>query len=115
MTSKHLTLSTREADALLDWLEHRRDLPLNEGGGGWTGGFDLLVATTAYTGRADPEWCPFERLAMGTAAVYPYKVQIPGGGIGQFRRTEIQGVRVWLPVHDEFPPEIPGDRPYHIL
>lgn len=114
-----LTLTDDQATVLLDWLEHRRDLPLNEGGGGWRGGFDVLVSTVNYSGRAEPEWCPFERLAMGTAAVYPYKVAIPGtqgfawqhgGWTGQFKRSEIQAVRVWLPVHDDFPPEIPGER-----
>lgn len=113
-----IILRDHEVDALFDWLEHRRDLPVNEGGGGWTGGFDLLVKTTAYTGRIDPLWCPFTRIAMGTAAVYPYKATIPGPatdplrvrGEGQWKRSEILAVRVWLPVHPDMPAEIPGER-----
>lgn len=99
-----------EQRALFDWLEHRRDLPVNQGGGGWTGGFDMLVSTRNYTGLIDPGWVPFERLAMGTAAVYPYKGRIPGAGQGQWKRSEILAVRVWLPIHPDFPEVIEGER-----
>jgi hypothetical protein len=99
-----------EQRVLFDWLEARRDLPVNEGGGGWTGGFDMLVSTREYTGRVDPVWVPFERLAMGTAAVYPYKGRIPDAGQGQWKRAEILAVRVWLPIHPDFPEVIEGER-----
>lgn len=112
MTVDHTrrVLDFRETIALLDWIDELVQLPTSEGGSNWTGGFDLLVSTTAYSGRVHPEWCRFVRRAAGTAAVYPYNVQIPGLGVGQYRRSDIFSVRVWLPVHPQMPDAIPGDR-----
>lgn len=102
-------ITEAEQRKLFDWLEHRMELPLNEGGGGWTGGFDMLVSTRPYSGRVDPEWVPFERIAC-SGATYPYKGPIPERGQGQWRRSEILAVRVWLPIHPDFPEEIEGER-----
>lgn len=110
MNDAYKLLSYGETNVLLDWIDEKVQLPMSEGGSNWTGGFDLLVKTTSYNGRIDPEWCRFLRRAAGTASVYPYKVQIPSLGVGQYRRSDILAVRVWLPVHPEMPKEIPGER-----
>lgn len=96
-------LAPAAADRLLDWLVERVRLPMNEGGGGWTGGLDLLVKTYEYTGRSDAEWCPFERVAAGDAAVYPWKARIADRGEGQWKRCDILAVALWLPVHPDLP------------
>lgn len=105
-----LVLNYGETTALLDWIDELVQLPMSDGGSNWTGGFDLLVRTTAYTSRIDPEWCRFLRRAAGTAAMYPYRVQIPDHGVGQYRRSDILSARVWLPVHPDMPDIIPGER-----
>jgi hypothetical protein len=110
-----LLLTQEATDALFNWLEWRLVKPTIIGGGGWTGGFDVLVDTANYTGDHEPRWCAFERITHG---VYPYKANIPKRGdlfsvhqhIGQWKRSEIIAVRMWLPIHDDFPPEIPGPR-----
>lgn len=110
MTDDELVLDYGQTEALLDWIDELVQKPAGEGGSNWTGGFDLLVKTTPYSGRIDPEWCRFLRRAAGTASAYPYKVQIPSLGVGQYRRDDILAVRVWLPVHPQMPEVIPGWR-----
>lgn len=61
----------------------------------------LLVVTTPYSGRPDPEWCVFEYASPGSASVYPYKVRIPGLGIGQYRASEIRAWARPVELHSE--------------
>lgn len=49
---------------------------------------ELLVDATAY-GLAGEVWAPFDHVAPGSAAVYPYKVRLPGRGIGQYKASEV--------------------------
>lgn len=47
------------------------------------GGLEALVNCAAYLGEGvGHRWCEFMRLAPGTAAVYPVKVQVPERGEG---------------------------------
>lgn len=59
----------------------------------------LLVDTTVY-GVPGTNWCQWDHTALGDAAVYPYKVHIPGRGIGQYKASEVQDVR------DETPADV---------
>lgn len=54
----------------------------------------VLVDVAAYTQARgeDVRWCKFERVAPGTASVYPVKARVPGRGQGQWKFSE---VRVW--------------------
>lgn len=52
----------------------------------------LLVDTTVY-GVPGLHWCQWDHTSLGDAAVYPYKVRIPGRGIGQYKASEVQNVR----------------------
>lgn len=54
---------------------------------------ELLVDTTVY-GVVGVHWCRWDRTAPGSAAVYPYKVHIPGRGIGQYKASEIKDIRL---------------------
>lgn len=56
-------------------------------------GMEVLVDTTCY-GVEGPTWCRVTRLLEAwSAGVYPVKVQIPGRGEGQYKRSEIQAMR----------------------
>lgn len=59
-------------------------------------GDELLVDGRCY--GADVEWCRLERVAPGSAAVYPYKVTHSNGAPGQYSAREILGARrpEWL-------------------
>lgn len=55
-------------------------------------GLYCLVDTTAY-GVDGWQWCAFQRMATGTASVYPIKAKVPPGrGSGQWKPAE---VRAW--------------------
>jgi hypothetical protein len=54
---------------------------------------ELLVVTEAYDGDPRPKWCKVVGLAPGSASVYPYKVQVPERGVGQFAAHEVLGWR----------------------
>lgn len=58
----------------------------------------LLVDTTAY-GVDGHKWCRFVRTAPGSASVYPYKVQIPERGIGQYAAREIEAWARPMDIH----------------
>lgn len=49
----------------------------------------LLVDISNYAMTDKPEWCSFLYSVPGSASVYPYKVQIPGKGVGQYRAREV--------------------------
>jgi hypothetical protein len=51
----------------------------------------LLVNTAPY-GVAGLTWCDWDHTAQGTAATYPYKVRVPGRGVGQYRASEVHGL-----------------------
>lgn len=53
----------------------------------------LLVDIAPYVHGAGLTWCPYLRKAPGSASVYPYKVQVPDRGEGQFRASEVYGWR----------------------
>lgn len=61
-------------------------------------GDELLVDTSAY-GVPGEHWCEAIGLAPGDAAVYPYKVQVPERGEGQYSAPEILGWRRPLRLH----------------
>ena len=61
-------------------------------------GDELLVDTSAY-GVPGEHWCEVTGLAPGSASVYPYKVQVPGRGQGQYRASEVLGWRRPLVLH----------------
>lgn len=50
---------------------------------------DLVLVDTGCYGPQGYNWCKVTRLAPGSAAVYPVKVEIPGHGEGQYAYTEI--------------------------
>lgn len=61
----------------------------------------LLVDTTAYAGPSvGVQWCHFVRSSPGSASVYPYEVQIPGLGRGQYRASEVLGWARPLSLHE---------------
>lgn len=55
-------------------------------------GYEVLVDCTAY-GVQGMRWCLVESHALGSAAVYPIKVRVPGRGQGQFRPREVEAER----------------------
>jgi hypothetical protein len=55
-------------------------------------GDELLVDGNPYTG-AGIEWGTFERTAPGSASVYPLKVRLSNGALGQFKLAEVQAAR----------------------
>jgi hypothetical protein len=57
-------------------------------------GDKVLVDTTCY-GVPGENWCWVSRLAIGEAAVYPIKVEVPGRGEGQYAPAEI--IKNWGP------------------
>lgn len=63
-------------------------------------GDDVLVDTTPY-GVPGYCWCRVTRIAPGSAAVFPIKVQIPSRGEGQYKAIEIADIRDLTP--DELP------------
>lgn len=69
----------------------------------WThGGAQGLVDVRAYVdpGREGPlwAWCPLERVdPANTAGAYPFKLRVPGRGVGQWKAEE---VRMWRVGHD---------------
>jgi hypothetical protein len=54
---------------------------------------EVLVNTYPYSNYNDDQWCLVEAIAPGSAAVYPVKVAIPGRGRGQYKYSELLGVR----------------------
>jgi hypothetical protein len=63
-------------------------------------GDEFLVDVGAYTDQfAEPVWCEYAYDVPGSAAVYPYKVYVPGRGFGQFRADEVLGWRRPLKLH----------------
>lgn len=48
----------------------------------------ILVDTSQYA-LEGPHWCDIVELITATASTFPIKVQVPGKGIGQYRREEI--------------------------
>lgn len=48
----------------------------------------ILVDTSQYA-LEGPHWCDVVELVEWSASTFPIKVQIPGKGIGQYRREEI--------------------------
>jgi hypothetical protein len=62
-------------------------------------GDEFLVDTSAY-GLPGLHWCEVVGVATGSASVYPYKVDIPNRGVGQYRASEVQGWRRPLVVHE---------------
>lgn len=56
-------------------------------------GDEVLVDVSMYVGTREPTWCKVVSTIRWSASVYPVKVAIPGGGIGQYADREIQGVR----------------------
>jgi hypothetical protein len=48
----------------------------------------VLVITDAY-GIPGQRWCQVIEIVGGDASTYPVRVRIPGGGVGQFRRSEV--------------------------
>lgn len=66
-------------------------------------GDELLVDVSAYKSMPAGdtlEWCRVQNLAAGSAAVYPYKVEIPERGVGQFRASEVLAWRRPVSVHE---------------
>jgi hypothetical protein len=61
-------------------------------------GDELLVDTSAY-GVPGEHWCEVVGLALGDAAVYPYKVEVPERGTGQYRAREVLGWRRPVKLH----------------
>lgn len=61
-------------------------------------GDELLVDTSAY-GVPGEHWCEVVGLAPGDAAVYPYKVDVPERGTGQYSAREVLGWRRPLRLH----------------
>lgn len=53
---------------------------------------ELLVDTSQY-GVEGENWCPWVCTSPGTASVYPFKVRIPGRGIGQYHAAEVKEIR----------------------
>jgi hypothetical protein len=64
--------------------------------GPWPGD-EVLVDCSAY-GVAGKHWCRVTYTNYWSAAVYPVKVEIPGRGEGQFKVSELAGVRTPEPV-----------------
>lgn len=62
-------------------------------------GDEVLVDTSAY-GVPGEHWCEVVGLAPGSASVYPYKVDVPGRGHGQYRAREILAWRRPLRTHE---------------
>lgn len=62
-------------------------------------GDELLVDTSAY-GVTGTHWCECVGIAPGSASVYPYKVQVPRRGVGQYRASEVLGWRRPLLLHE---------------
>jgi hypothetical protein len=57
--------------------------------GDWPAVGDQVLVDTGCYGVQGYHWCPVIRLAPGSAAVYPVKVEVPGRGEGQYAPTEI--------------------------
>lgn len=62
-------------------------------------GDELLVDVNAYTGARVPLWCSVTALSPGSASTFPYKVQVPQHGVGQFKAGEVLGWRRPLEFH----------------
>lgn len=62
---------------------------------GWVyGGLEAFVDCGPYLGGDhDVRWCKFLRLAPGSAAVFPVKVQVPNRGEGQYKFEEVEAWR----------------------
>lgn len=64
-------------------------------------GDELLVDVGDYYEGGGLQWCSFLFSSPGGAAVYPYKVQIPERGVGQYRASEVLGWRRPVALHQE--------------
>lgn len=66
-------------------------------------GLEAFVDCSPYLGGdRDFRWCEVERIAPGTASVFPVKVQVPDRGEGQFKFEEVEGwryLRIVLEMH----------------
>lgn len=60
-------------------------------------GDELLVDGRPYTGAGE-EWGKFEQTSPGSASVYPLKVRLSNGALGQFKLAEVRAARrpEWL-------------------
>jgi len=50
---------------------------------------DRVLVNTGCYGVNGYNWCEVTRLAPGSAAVYPIKVEVPGRGEGQYNAAEV--------------------------
>lgn len=71
-------------------------------GAGWVyGAVEGKADCGPYTtGEIDVRWMSLLRVAPGTAAVYPVKLQVPGRGEGQFKFEEVEEWRIEADVLD---------------
>lgn len=73
----------------------------------WTGGLYVLVSTRCYSGRVEPEWVYVDRVAPGTASVYPVKGKVRDRGNGQWKFSEVLAVAE-LDLGEDTPSNWPG-------
>lgn len=56
---------------------------------------DMVEVDTTPYGVPGFNWCYVMRLAPGSLATYPIKVQVPGRGEGQYKASEVRGRKAY--------------------